>query len=172
MNQKILRLIVIGVVVIGIVLAVFVNWIAGGIVAVIGAVLLFVLWRMNVILGISEALAKDDMDEAKRRLAAVRNPQKLNDYSKTYYNFFKGIVDTRDNNFKEAEQSFKTSLEINRFRAPDEKATAHLMIAQLLLRKRNRVGATRHLKEAKDLAKNQQIHEQIKTLVKQQRLKL
>ncbi|MCE2503499.1 MAG: hypothetical protein J4G05_05535 [Chlorobi bacterium] len=147
-------------------------WIAGGVVTALGLVLLFFWWRLYQILRISEALSKEDFQKAKGQMAKIKNPEKLNDYSRTYYNFFKGVIDARENRFKEAEQAFKIALEINRFRAPDEKATSHLMMGQLLLRKRNRVGATRHLQEAKSLASNPQIHEQIKALAKQARIRV
>ncbi len=46
------------------------------------------------------------------------------------------------------------------------------MMAQLLLRKRNREGAKRQLQEAKSFASNPQIQEQIKMIVKQARIRL
>jgi len=143
-----------------------------GIITVLGGVLLFFVWRLWIILRISEAIGKQDFELAKQHMASIKNPEKLNEYSKTYYSFFKGMIETQDNNFKEAEAAFKRALEVNRFRAPDEKATSHLMIAQLQLRKRNRQGARRHLQEAKSLTSNPQILDQIKSLVKQARIRL
>lgn len=172
MNQKLLFGAIGAVLLIGLVLLALQYWIAGGIVTVIGAVLLFFVWKLWLILRISEAIGRQDFELAKQHMAAIRNPEKLNDYSKTYYSFFKGMIDTQENNFKEAEASFRKALEINRFRAPDEKATSHLMVAQLQLRKRNRQGAKRHLQEAKSLTSNPQIIEQIRTLVKQARIRL
>ena len=92
-------------------------WIAGAIVTIIALVLLFLWWRLYQILRISESLSKEDFEGAKEHMARIKNPEKLNDYSRTYYNFFKGVIDTRENRFKEAEQAFKAALEINRFRA-------------------------------------------------------
>jgi tetratricopeptide (TPR) repeat protein len=147
-------------------------WIAGGITTVVGGSFLILWFRFYRILRVSEALGKDDMPQAKEYLSKIKNPEKLNDYSKTYYNFFQGIIDTKENRFKEAEAEFKTALSINRFRSPDEKATAHLMVGQLLLRKRNRQGAIRHMREAKSLTSNEQILAQIKELAKQARIRL
>lgn len=172
MNQKLLFGAIVLVLLIGLVLLALQYWIAGGIITVIGGVLLFFVWRLWMILRISEAMAKQDFELAKRHMAAIKNPEKLNDYSKTYYSFFKGMIETQENNFKGAEASFRKALEINRFRAPDEKATSHLMLAQLQLRKRNRQGARRHLQEAKGLTSNPQILDQIKSLVKQARIRL
>ncbi|MGE3800784.1 MAG: hypothetical protein AB7H80_07170 [Candidatus Kapaibacterium sp.] len=172
MNPKIIGYILIALTVGGLVMLGLQWWIAGGIITVLGGVLLFFWWRLYQILRISEALSKEDFEGAKEMMAKIKNPEKLNDYSRTYYNFFQGVIDIRENRFKEAEQAFKTALEINRFRAADEKATSHLMLGQLLLRKRNRMGATRHLQEAKSLTTNKQIHEQIRTLAKQARIKV
>lgn len=147
-------------------------WIPGGIVTVLGGVLLFLWWRLYQILRISEAIGKEDFETAKALMAKIKNPEKLNDYSKTYFNFFKGLIDTKENRFKEAEAAFKRALEVNRFRAPDERATTHLMMAQLLLRKRNREGAKRQLQEARSFASNPQIQEQIKMIVRQARIRL
>ena len=115
---------------------------------------------------------KEDFELAKQRMAAIKNPEKLNAYSQTYYFFFQGIIETRENNLKQARQGFKRALELNRFRDPDEKATAHLMLAQLDIRSRNREGARRHLKEAKAMNPSEQIREQINMVVKQGRLRL
>ncbi len=172
MNQKLILYGIIAIIVIGLVLLAFQYWIAGGIVTAIGLILGFFVQKLWMILRISEAIGKQDIPLAKKHLAAIKNPEKLNDYSKTYYSFFKGMVEAQENNFKDAEASFKKSLEVNRFRAPDEKATAHLMVGQLLLRKRNRQGAKRHLTEARSLSSNEQILEQIRTLAKQARLRL
>ena len=172
MNSKTIGYILAALTLAGLVMLGLQWWIAGGIITVLAGVLLFLWWRLYQILRISEALSKEDFEGAKMMMAKIQNPDKLNDYSRTYYNFFKGVIETRENRFKEAEQAFKTALEINRFRAPDEKATSHLMLGQLLLRKRNRMGATRHLQEAKSLTTNPQIQEQIRTLAKQARIRV
>lgn len=172
MNQKILFGLIGAVVAVGIVLLVLGEFIAGGIVTVIGLLLGLTYWRLYRILRISEALGRDDIPQAKEYLAAIGNPERLNDYSKTYYSFFKGMVELKENAFKDAEASFKRALEVNRFRGVDEKASAHIMVGQLLLRKRNRQGAKRHLQEARTLTSNPQILDQVKTLAKQARLRL
>ena len=172
MNQKILFGALGLIVAIGLVLLGLGEYIAGGIVTLIGAALLFAYWRLYRILRISEALGREDMETAKRYLDAIDRPEKLNDYSKTYYYFFRGMVDLKENSFREAEAAFKQSLETNRFRGVDEKASAHLMVGQLLLRKRNRQGAKRHMQEARSLTSNPQILEQIRSLAKQARIRL
>src|SRR2546430_2488284 len=82
-------------------------WWLGGIITAIGLALLYLWWRLNQIMQISEALVKNDLDLARKQLAEVKNPEKLNAYSKTYYYFFQGMVDTQSNKFKEARQAFK-----------------------------------------------------------------
>ncbi len=172
MNQKLLLIGLVLIILIGLVLLALQFWIVGGIITAIGLALGYFGMRLWKILRISEAIGKQDLPLAKQHLAAIKNPEKLNDYSKTYYSFFKGMIEAQENNFKEAEASFKKCLEVNKFRAPDEKATAHLMVGQLLLRKRNREGAKRHLQQARSLTSNDQILDQIKTLAKQARLRL
>jgi hypothetical protein len=82
------------------------------------------------------------------------------------------MVEIHSNNFKAARPAFKTSLETNRFRSVDERATALLMLAQLDLRQRNMEGAKRYLREARALEPTEQIREQINTIVKQARIRL
>jgi hypothetical protein len=172
LSPKILLYILIAFTLLGLTLLAFQWWILGSIVTVLGGVLLYLWWRLNQIIQISDALMKNDLALARQKLAAVKNPEKLNPYSKTYYYFFEGMVNVSSNNFKEARQGFKNSLETNRFRTTDEKATAHIMLAQLDLRSRNLEGAKRHIREAKGLNPSEQVREQINTIVKQARLRL
>lgn len=156
----------------GITLLAFEWWVLGGIATALGVALLYIWWRVSQILRISTAISANDMPKARMELAKVKNPNRLNAYSKTYFFLFQGIVDVQTNDFKAARQAFKTSLETNRFRAVDEKATALVMMAQLDLRVRNTEGAKRYLREARDLKPGEQIREQIATLVKQARIRL
>jgi hypothetical protein len=172
MNPKILLAILVAIVLIGVTLLAFQWWITGGIITVIGGVLMFLWWRMNQLLDISQALANQDLPLARTKLDAVKNPEKLNPYSKTYYYYFLGMLETYSNNFKPARQAFKVALETNRFRAVDEKASVLVMMAQLDLRTRNNEGAKRFLREAKALEPSQQVKEQINSIVKQARLRL
>jgi hypothetical protein len=172
LSPKILLYILIAFTALGLTLLAFQWWILGSITTVLGLALLYLWWRLNQILQISDALVKNDLELARKRLTDVKNPDKLNAYSKTYYYFFQGMVEIQSNRFKEAKQAFKTSLETNRFRAVDERATALLMMAQLELRNRNLEGGKRYLREAKALNPGEQIREQIGTLVRQARLRL
>lgn len=147
-------------------------WILGGLATTIGLALLYVWWRVSQILRISAAITANDLSRARLELNKVRSPDKLNAYSKTYYYLFQGIVDVQTNEFRSARTAFKTSLETNRFRAVDEKATALVMMAQLDLRTRNTEGAKRFLREARDLKPGDQIRQQINEIVKQARIRL
>lgn len=171
-SPKILLAILITVIAGGLALLVFQQWIPGGILTGLGLGLLYLWWRMNQIVQISDALVKDDLAGARRRINSVKNPHKLNRLSKTYYYFFRGMVGVRENNLKDARQDFKTSLDTNYFRSVDEKATVYLMLAQLDLRGRNMEGARRNLREARGLNPGDQIRAQINDVVKQARLKL
>src|SRR4051812_39101740 len=121
-NPKLLLGIIIAVTVIGITLLAFKWWVFGGILTVIGLAFLYLWWRMNQLLEISQSLMANDIPLARKHLEAIKNPAKLNGYSKTYYFFFQGMVETHGNNLKVARQAFKTALDTNRFRAVDEKA--------------------------------------------------
>jgi hypothetical protein len=172
LSPNILLYILLGLAALGVTLLAFQWWILGSIITVLSLVLIYLWWRLNQILRISDALGKNDLELARKRLADVKNPEKMNAYSKTYYYFFQGMVDVQSNKFKEARQGFKNSLETNRFRSTDEKATALLMMAQLDLRNRNMEGAKRYIRDAKALNPTEQIKEQINMLVKQARLRL
>jgi hypothetical protein len=172
LSPKILLAILLAIVLGGLILLAFQWWILGGILTALGAGLLYLWWRMNQLLEISQALANQDLDGARRRLDAIRNPEKLNPYSKTYYYYFRGMLETYSNNFKEARAAFKASLETNRFRSVDEKASVMVMMSQLDLRTRNTEGARRWLRDAKALEPSQQVKEQINQIVKQARLRL
>ncbi|HVK40197.1 MAG TPA: hypothetical protein VNA88_16820 [Candidatus Kapabacteria bacterium] len=171
-SPKLLLGILIAVAVIGVTLLALQWWILGGIITAIALGLLYLWWRFNQILQISQAMLKNDIALARKRLESVKNPEKLNAYSKTYYYFFQGMVEIHSNNFKAARPAFKTSLETNRFRSVDERATALLMLAQLDMRQRNMEGAKRYLREAKALEPGQEIKDQIAMIVKQSRLRL
>ncbi|MDB5033098.1 MAG: hypothetical protein JWQ98_339 [Chlorobi bacterium] len=172
LSPKVIVGIIIGITVLGLILLGFQWWITGGIITAIGLALLYVWWRMDQILKISNALTANDLPLARKHLESVKNPEKLNSYSKTYYYFFAGMVDVQSNSLKTARANFKTALETNRFRSVDERATALLMLAQLDLRSRNNEGAKRYLKEAKALGPGEQIKEQINYIVKTARLRL
>ena len=149
-----------------------VGWTFGGLLTAVGLGFLYLWWRMNQLLEISQALMANNIDLARQKLAAVKNPEKLNPYSKTYFYFFQGMVEVQSNNLKGARNGFKTALETNRFRSVDERATALLMMAQLDLRSHNNEGAKRYLREAKALEPGEQVREQISMIVKQARLRL
>lgn len=172
LSPKLLLGILIGVSAIGLVLLAFQFWILGGIITALSLALLYLYWRLSQILKVSDAMLKNDIPLARKQLEKVKNPEKLNPYSKTYYYFFLGMVEVHSNNLKPARAAFKTALEVNRFRSVDERATALLMLAQLDLRSRNMEGAKRYLREAKALEPGDQIREQISTLVKQARIRL
>ncbi len=172
LNPKTLVYIIGAIILLGVVLLGFQWWITGGIITAIGLAFLYVWWRMNQLVEISQAMASNNIPLARTKLAAVKNPHKLNPYSKTYYYFFQGMVDVQSNNLKESRAAFKTALETNRFRTADEKATALLMLAQLDLRSRNKEGAKRYLREAKALEPGEQIREQISYILKQTGIRL
>ncbi|MBC8144465.1 MAG: hypothetical protein H7X80_02700 [bacterium] len=172
LSPKILLWSLIAVTAIGVALLAFQFWILGGIITALSLALLYLWWRLNQILKVSDAMLKNDIPLARKHLEGVKNPEKLNAYSKTYYYFFMGMVEVHSNNLKPARTAFKTALEVNRFRSVDERATALLMLAQLDMRSRNMEGAKRYLREAKALEPGEQIREQINMIVKQQRLRL
>lgn len=171
-SPKLILGIIIGVLVLGATLLAFQQWIFGGILTAIGLAFLYLWWRMNQLLEISQALMANDIPLARKRLESVKNPEKLNAYSKTYYYFFQGMVETHANNVKGARTAFKTAIETNRFRSVDEKATALVMLAQLDIRSRNNEGARRYLREARDLSPSEQVRDQIKMIVQQARLRI
>ena len=171
-SPKILLAILVGLTVVGLTLLAFQWWILGGIITALSLALLYLWWRLNQILGVSEAMLKNDLALARVKLEKIKNPEKLNPYSKTYYYFFLGMVEIHSNNLKQARPAFKTALETNRFRSVDERATALLMLAQLDMRSRNMEGAKRYLREAKALEPGEQIREQINMIVKQARIRL
>jgi hypothetical protein len=171
-SPKVLLGILIVVILGGLTLLVFEHWIIGSIITVIGLVLLYLWWRMNQLLQVSDALMKQDLEKARRELGKIKRPEKLNPYSRTYYYFFQGMIDIQSNNFKAARQGFKAALDTNHFRSVDERATALLMMAQLDLRNRNMEGAKRFLREAKSLEPSDQVRDQINLIVKQARLRL
>ena len=172
LNPKLIQAIIIGITVLGLVFLALQWWITGGIITALGLVILYFWWRMNQLLGISQAIVAQDWATARQKLEGIRNPDKLNAYSRTYYYFFQGMVETQANNLKGARQGFKTALETNRFRAIDEKATALLMMAQLDLRANNKEGAKRYLREARALEPGQQIREQINEILRMARIRL
>jgi|GEM_PF-2004023 len=139
----------------------------GSLLTLLAGAFLYIWWRANQLLGVSQALGRQDFAGARQKLANVRNPEKLNALSKTYYYFLLGMVETQAAAWKEARAAFRTSLETNRFRAIDEKATALVMLTQIELRSKNIEGAKRYLREARELKPGAEIQEQIKELVRQ-----
>lgn len=172
MNPKILLAILAVILVGGLTFLAFQFWITGGIITALAGGLLYLWWRMNQLVEISQAIAAQNIPLARTKIEAIKNPERLNPYSKTYYFYFLGMLETYSNNFKQARQAFKTALETNRFRAVDEKASVYVMMAQLDLRTRNTEGARRYLRDAKALEPGREVKEQINSIVKQARLRL
>ncbi len=162
LKPKVLLYIILGLTLLGLTLLALQWWVLGGILTAIGGGFLYLWWRMNQLLGISEAIMAGNFDAARAKLAGVRNPDKLTADSKTYYYYFQGTVEAQTGNWKASRAAFKTALETNRFRAIDERATALVMLAQVELRTNNREGAKRYLAEAQDLSPGPEIREQIK----------
>src|SRR5687768_13982925 len=100
-SPKILLAIIVLVAVIGLTLLAFQYWIVGGLIVAIAGGLFYLWWRMNQLLNVSNALLKSDFEGARRHLQAIKHPEKLNPYSKTYYYFFEGMVNIQTNMFKE-----------------------------------------------------------------------
>jgi len=171
-SPKIIQGILVGLAVAGLVLLGLQWWITGSILFLLGAGLYYLWWRFNRIGEISQAVANGDTVTARKKLAAFKNPDKLNPISKTYFYYLLGMTEIRENNFKEARTAFKSALEANYFRTTDEKASVYLMMAQLDLRSRNTEGAKRYLRDARDLEPSDEVKNQINFILKEARIKL
>lgn len=180
LNQKLIIAIVIAVTVGGAAMLVsqiwmdggVLVWILGSILFLLGATMLYFWWRMNQLAGVSNAMMAGDFNLARTKLGDIRKPDRLNRYSKTYYYLFLGTIEARAGNLKPARQALKTSLEVNSFRALDEKASAYFMLAQVELQARNREGARRYLIDAKELGPSDELRKQINQLAKQANVRL
>lgn len=171
LSPKIL-LAILGLLLAGGIVLLSIGWyVTGGLVTVLSLAFFYLWWRLNQIIEISTAISSENFTLARTKLDAIRKPEKLNAWSKTYYFFFLGMLEAQTNNFKPARAAFKVALDTNRFRAVDEKALALLMMAQLDARSRNNEGARRYIREARALEPGPQIREQINQLVKAARLR-
>lgn len=141
--------------------------IVGSVLTVLAAALLYIWWRANQIIAVSQAMGQQDFVTARQKLANIKNPEKLNALSKTYYYFLLGAVETQSRAWKEARAAYRTALETNRFRAIDDKATALIMLVQIELNSKNFEMAKRYMREARELKPGTEIQEQIKEIIRQ-----
>ncbi|MBS1911503.1 MAG: hypothetical protein JST22_05920 [Bacteroidetes bacterium] len=162
LNRKLAIGIIVGVTAIGALLLVFQQWITGGIVTALGLGLFYFWWRINQINDVSQLLMAGKFKEAKEKLDKVKNPEKLNPYSKTYHYMLLGQAEIQLGNMKGARIAFKEALDAGRFQTTDQKASVLFMLAQVEFNAGNKEAAKRLLREAQDLNPEEDLMKQIK----------
>ncbi len=166
LNQKLILGIIIGVTAIGLALLAFQWWILGGILTALGGTFLYFTWRFNQVGDVSKMLMAGDIAGARAKLEKVKNPDRLNPYSRTYHYMLLGQVEVRSNNMKGARSAFKNALEVGKFQTTDEKASVLFMLAQVEFNAENKEAARRLLKEAQELEPSDELMKQIKDVAK------
>ena len=126
----------------------------------------FVLWshfKHGSILMASKYFKNNEFSKAKRFLAETKNPERLAKSRRGYYEFMKGNLALREEDFEEAEYHFQIA---SRFTVGggNEKSYVLIHLANLALRKRDMVKASAYAEKAKELSVSSRSQELIKKI--------
>lgn len=126
----------------------------------------FVLWshfKHGSILMASKYFKNNEFSKAEKFLAETKNPERLAKSRRGYYEFMKGNLALREENFEEAEHHFQIA---SRFTVggKNEKSYVLIHLANLALRKRDIVKASAYAEKAKELSVSSRSQEIIKKI--------
>ena len=167
MFNKIIKLILAGLI-IGYAIYQFVEgYIGNGIFLILlSLVFIFLYFRNELILMAFFRMRKQDLDGTDKWLSKIRHPEAaLTRKQQGYYNYLYGIIYSQKN-LTQAEKFFRKALELG-LNMDYDVAMAKLSLAGIAMQKRRKREATTLLKEAKKLDKNNMLTEQIRMMQQQ-----
>jgi len=141
----------------------FINgMVAGGVWAVIGALLLTLFHfknEMNLLAFLF--IRRNKFSSAESILAKVNHPERMITSQQAYYYYLLGLTQSQTHQPAKAEKSFKKALSSG-LRLKSDQAMAKLNLAGFYLSKRNKKLAKIHVQDAKKLDKQNMLKAQIK----------
>ena len=167
MFNKILKLIIAGLIIAFAVYQFIEGEIGNGIfLLLLSSIFIFLYFRNEIILLAFLRMRKQDMIGTEKWLSKINNPEAaLTTKQQGYYNYLHGIIFSQTNLTK-AEKFFKKALKLGLTMDYDV-AMAKLSLAGIAMQKRRKREATMLLSEAKKLDKNNMLKEQIKMMQQQ-----
>ena len=120
-----------------------------GLVLVLVAILLIVgYFRYGTVWLACRALRKGDSSRADRLLSEIRYPEKLSPQNLAYYNLVKGAIAAERGDLNSATQLLDAS-QRGALRTSNDRSLVSCYLAHLALKRGDRVGAQRHLEQAR-----------------------
>lgn len=167
MFNKILKLIIAGLIIAFAIYQFIEGEIGNGIfLLLLSSIFIFLYFRNEIILLAFLRMRKQDMIGTEKWLSKINNPEAaLTTKQQGYYNYLHGIIFSQTNLTK-AEKFFKKALKLGLTMDYDV-AMAKLSLAGIAMQKRRKREATMLLSEAKKLDKNNMLKEQIKMMQQQ-----
>lgn len=167
MFNKILKLIIAGLIIAFAIYQFVEGEIGNGIFLILlSTIFIFLYFRNEIILLAFLRMRKQDMVGTQNWLSKIKNPEAaLTLKQQGYYNYLHGIIFSQTN-LTQAEKYFKKALKLGLTMDYDV-AMAKLSLAGIAMQKRRKREATMLLAEAKKLDKNDMLKEQIKMMQQQ-----
>ncbi|WP_281232102.1 DUF2892 domain-containing protein [Flavobacterium gelatinilyticum] len=171
MFNKIIKLILAGILVIAGVYEIVDDYVGNGIFLILlSAIPIFLYFKNEFILLAFLKLRKQDFEGAKKWLAYIKNPETaLVRKQQGYFNYLHGIM-LSQTNLIQAEKHFKKAIELGLSMDMDL-AVAKLNLAGVAMSRRRKLEATNLLNEAKKLDKQGMLKDQI-SMMKEQMKKI
>lgn len=167
MFNKILKLIIAGLIIAFAIYQFIEGEIGNGIFLILlSTIFIFLYFRNEIILLAFLRMRKQDLAGTQKWLSKIRKPETaLTVKQQGYYNYLHGIIFSQTN-LTQAEKYFKKALKLGLTMDYDI-AMAKLSLAGIAMQKRRKREATMLLAEAKKLDKNDMLKEQIKMMQQQ-----
>ena len=169
MYNKVIKLVIAGLLIVLAIYQFIEGYIGNGIsVVLLALVFVFFYFRNEFILLAFLRMRKQDLDGTEKWLNKIKNPESaLTRKQQGYYNYLYGIIYSQKN-LTQAEKYFRKAIKLG-LNMDYDLAMAKLSLAGISMQKRRKREATTLLQEAKKLDKNNMLTEQIKMM--QQQLK-
>lgn len=142
------------------------QWVPMTVSLVIGGILVLMHFRLGPVMMALRYLYRGNIAKTKFYLKKVKDPDKLPASHRGYYHFCKGYLTMQQNRRDEAKAHFEKALD-GGLRLGNDKAVAHVSLAQLYGQDRNRKEAKRHLEKAETFKYNKAVAQAIEQVKKQ-----
>ncbi len=145
------------------------QWVPMTIALIVGGILIFMHFRLGPVFLALQHLYKGNIAKTEGYLGKVKDPEKLAASHRAYYHFCKGYITMQQNKRDEAREHFRKALD-NGLRLGNDKAVAHVSLAQIYVQEHNKKEAERHLERAKSYKHNEAVTQAIEEVSKQLRI--
>jgi len=141
------------------------QWLAAGGSLLLTVFLAYGLYRFGPVYHALRHLYRGDLEKCEAELKKIPSADKLRKEDQAYYYFCRGYLLSSARKSGAAQKSFEQALEAG-LRLPNDRAVAHVSLADIYLKKGQKEKGLAHLDEAKKLKHNNVVEEAIKKLEK------